>query len=88
MSEGIPFAPSAAKRIFLETMEMAPISKVVFGTDGYTLIHDQLPGPCWASRLGAVGRTGGRELPDVRTRYEVAGWILSGTARRLYKMDA
>src|SRR5687768_8769647 len=37
VSEGIPFAGHAAQRIFGEVLEMAPLSKVVYGSDGFTL---------------------------------------------------
>jgi len=37
VSEGIPFAGRAAQAIFAEAMEMAPLSKIVYGSDCYTL---------------------------------------------------
>ena len=90
VSEGIPFASSAAKRIFLETMEMAPISKVVFGTDGYTLPEINFAGTMLGKQaLGAaLDELVAANFLDEDEAYEAAGWILAGTARRLYKMDA
>jgi hypothetical protein len=90
VSEGIPFASNAAKRIFLETMEMAPISKVVFGTDGYTLPEINFAGTMLGKQaLGeALDELVAASFLDEGEAYEAAGWILAGTARRLYKMDA
>lgn len=90
VSEGIPFASSAAKRIFLETMEMAPISKVVFGTDGYTLPEINFAGTMLGKQaLGeALDELVAANFLDEDEAYEAAGWILAGTARRLYRMNA
>lgn len=89
VSEGIPFASNAAKRIFLETMEMAPISKVVFGTDGYTLPEINFAGTMLGKQaLGeALDELVAANFLDEGEAYEAAGWILAGTARRLYRMD-
>ena len=35
VSEGIPFAGHAARRILSEVLEMAPLSKVLYGSDGF-----------------------------------------------------
>jgi len=35
LSEGLPFAGGAAKRIIAEVLEMAPISRVCYGSDAY-----------------------------------------------------
>ncbi|HUG16831.1 MAG TPA: amidohydrolase family protein [Thermomicrobiales bacterium] len=37
ISEGVPFAGHGAGRILRELLEMAPISKVLYGSDGFTL---------------------------------------------------
>jgi hypothetical protein len=37
LSEGIPFAGHAARRIISEVLEMAPINKVLYGSDGFAL---------------------------------------------------
>lgn len=37
VSEGIPFAGHGARAIFAEALELAPLSKVVYGSDGFSL---------------------------------------------------
>lgn len=37
VSEGVPFAGHGAERILREVLEMAPISKVLYGSDGFTV---------------------------------------------------
>lgn len=37
LSEGIPFAGHGAKRIIAETLEMAPLNKVMYGSDGFSV---------------------------------------------------
>jgi len=37
VSEGIPFAGHGARAIFAEALELAPVSKVVYGSDGFSL---------------------------------------------------
>jgi len=86
VSEGIPFAAHAARRIYVETLEMAPLSKVVYGSDGYIMPE--------INYVGAVlGKAAlGQALQDVvdygmlsrAEAEEAAGLILAGNARRLY----
>jgi uncharacterized protein len=37
ISEGVPFAGHGAERILREVLEMAPLSKVLYGSDGFTV---------------------------------------------------
>jgi uncharacterized protein len=37
LSEGIPFAGHAARRIISEVLEMAPLNKVLYGSDGFAI---------------------------------------------------
>jgi uncharacterized protein len=88
IGEGVPFAGHGASRILRETLEMAPFSKVLYSSDGYSV-----PEILYTSALAgkhAVSQVIG-ELVD-------AGWmlrgnassaaeaILAGNARRLYRM--
>ncbi len=89
VSEGIPFAAHAARRIYAQVLEMAPISKVVYGSDAYVLPE--------LNYVGAMlGKTAlGQALQDVvdagvlseDEAREAAGLILAGNARRLYGLD-
>jgi uncharacterized protein len=89
VSEGIPFAGHAARRIFAEVLEMAPLSKVVYGSDGYG-----------APEINYIGATLGKRaisqaLQDLvdggmlsqGEAQEAAAAILSENARRLYRLN-
>jgi hypothetical protein len=90
VSEGIPFAAHAARRIFAEVLEMAPLSKVTYGSDGFGLPE--------ANYLGAkLAKSAlSRALEDLVSQgmlssqeaEEAAGLILAGNARRLYRLDS
>lgn len=89
LSEGIPFAGHAAKRIASEVLEMAPLSKVVYGSDGFNVpeinfVSAQLGKQAVAQALDEIVADGGLSAAEAR---EAAGWILSGTARRLYRLE-
>lgn len=88
VSEGIPFAGRAAKAIFAEAMEMAPLSKIVYGSDCYTLPEGfyssaKLGKQALAQALddliadGMIGEADAQEAGEM---------ILSGTSRRLYRI--
>jgi predicted TIM-barrel fold metal-dependent hydrolase len=89
VSEGIPFAASGARRIYLEILEMAPISKVLYGSDGYNLPE--------MSYIGAtLGKTALSEaLEDLVSRgmlsnaeaLEAGQLVLAGNTSRLYSLD-
>ncbi len=89
VSEGIPFAANAARRIFAEVLEMAPLSKVVYGSDGYTLPEINYIG----AKLGKTALAQALEdlvnddMLSQGEAEEAAGLILAGNARRLYGLD-
>lgn len=88
VSEGIPFAGNAARRILGEVLEMAPPAKVVYGSDGFGAPEINYIG----ARLGkravaqALGDLVDEGMLSSEGAQEVAGLILSGNARRLYKI--
>jgi predicted TIM-barrel fold metal-dependent hydrolase len=88
VSEGIPFAGPAARSIFAEILEMAPVSKVVYGSDGYAM-------PEINYTSAKVGKQALEQVLDdlVANGFlgegdvmETAEMILSGTASRLYRI--
>ncbi len=89
LSEGIPFAAHAAESIIAEVLEMAPLSKVVYGSDGYTLPEINYSSAKLAKQalarvldgLVADGMLGERDAQDA------AGMILARNARELYRLD-
>ena len=89
VSEGIPFAGNAARRIYAEVLEMAPLSKVVYGADGYIVPEIAYVGAMLGKKALA------QALEDLVVNnmltqaeaQEAAGWILAGNARRLYGLD-
>ncbi len=88
VSEGIPFASSAAWEIYEGAMAMAPLNKICYGSDGY-----QLPEIMYTSaKLGKQalqdtlnGLVAKRMLTESDAQRAAAG-ILSGNARELYKL--
>ncbi len=88
VSEGIPFASSAAWEIYEGTMGMAPLNKICYGSDGY-----QLPEIMYTSaKLGKQalqdtlnGMVAKRMLTESDAQRAAAG-ILSENARELYKL--
>jgi hypothetical protein len=90
VSEGIPFAGNAARRIFAEVLEMAPLSKIVYGSDGFGAPEVNFVGAKLGKRAVAQAL---QDLADEgmlspEEAQEAAGLILSGNARRLYQMDS
>jgi predicted TIM-barrel fold metal-dependent hydrolase len=89
LSEGVPFAAHAADRIYLTTLEMAPISKVMYGSDGFGLPELSFLG----ARLGksalarALSQLVERGFLSLREAEEAAGLILAGNARAFYRID-
>ncbi|MDE2818374.1 MAG: amidohydrolase family protein [Chloroflexota bacterium] len=86
ISEGLPFAGNAGKRIIAEVLEMAPISRVCYGSDVYGS-----PEPFYTSALlgkQALGQALGELIEDgflsVAEAHEAAGMILADNARELY----
>ncbi len=89
VSEGVPFAAAAARRIFAQLLEMAPLSKVMYGSDGINL-----PEVNWvAAKLGkaalaqALGQFVNDGLLTPVEAQEAAELILAVNARRLYGLD-
>ena len=88
ISEGLPFAGNAAKRIIAEVLEMAPISRVCYGSDAFGS-----PEPFYTSVL--LGKQAleqvMNELVSERFLSEVdahqaAKMILADNARKLYQL--
>lgn len=89
LSEGIPFAGNAAQRIIAETLEMAPLSKVVYGSDGYGAPEVIYIGAKLAKRALGQALEGLVEdgMLSKAEAQQAAGFILSENARRLYRLD-
>jgi uncharacterized protein len=88
VSEGIPFAGHAARSILSEVLEMAPVSKIVYGSDGYALpeinfTSAKLGKQALAQALDALVADGFIGESDAS---EIAAMILAGTARELYRI--
>jgi predicted TIM-barrel fold metal-dependent hydrolase len=89
ISEGIPFASSAAWEIIEGVVSMAPLNKICYGSDGY-----QVPEIMYTS-----AKLGKQALQDVMNglvargmlveadAQKAAAGILSDNARELYKLD-
>jgi len=89
LSEINLFIPSGFSGALRSVFEMCPFNKAMYGSDGFIV-----PESCW---LGA--RTGRKGLADLLGEFitnglldqdravEIAGWILSGTARKFYRLD-
>jgi len=89
ISEGIPFAGHAAQRIITEVLEMAPLSKVVYGSDAFTApeinyVSAKLGKRALSQALQYLADEGMLSEAEAQA---AAGPILSGNARRLYNMD-
>jgi len=89
VSEGIPFAAHAARRIYAEVLEMAPLSKVIYGSDGYTLPEINYIGAVLGKTAlaGALEELVSADMLSPAEAQEAAGLILAGNARRLYGLD-
>lgn len=89
VSEGIPFAAHAAERIYLETLEMAPLNKVCFGTDSYTMPEIGFVGTTLGKQaLGrALQRLVDEDFLDEAEAQEAGRWILAENAQRLYGLN-
>jgi len=89
VSEGIPFAAGAARRIYAEVLGMAPLSKVVYGSDGFNLPEINHV----AAKLGKTALAGALEdlvessMLSEDEAQEAARLILAGNAHRLYALD-
>lgn len=90
LSEGIPFAGHAAPRIIAEVLEMAPLTKVLYGSDAFMLPEMSYTAAKRAKQalghvLGELVTAGVLERGDVRT---AGAMILAENARALYHLDS
>ena len=90
VSEGVPFAASGVESRLLEIFEMAPLTKVLYGSDGYNI-----PEIFWFAARHFKRALGGALETLVNAGYVDAAFaeraaksILSDNARALYKLDA
>ena len=88
VSEGIPFAGHAARSIFSEVLELAPVSKVVYGSDGFALpeinyMSAKLGKQALAQVLDGLVTDNMIDASDVMA---IAQMVLGGTASRLYRI--
>lgn len=89
ISEGVPFAGHAARAIISEVLEMAPLSKVLYGSDGFSIPEINYT----SARLGKQALA--QVLTDLvndgmlgEEDAQAAGaMILSGNARELYGLQ-
>jgi predicted TIM-barrel fold metal-dependent hydrolase len=89
LSEGIPFAGNAAWDIVRGVLAMAPLTKVCYGSDGFTLpeinyTSAKLGKQALAAVLTELVAAGMLTEPDAQS---AAALILSGNARELYRLD-
>jgi hypothetical protein len=89
LSEGIPFGGHAAKAIILETLEMAPLSKVCYGSDGFNVPEINFGSAALGKQaLGqALDELVAEGMLAAADAQEAASMILAGNARRLYRID-
>lgn len=89
ISEGVPFAGHAARAIISEVLEMAPLSKVLYGSDGFNIPEINYT----SAKLGKQALT--QVLTDLvsdrmlgEADAQAAGaMILAGNARELYRLQ-
>lgn len=86
VSEGVPFAGHAARSIISEVLEMAPLSKVLYGSDGFSIPEINYS----SARLGKqaltqvlTGLVDNGMLGEADAQ-EAGAMILAGNARDLY----
>jgi predicted TIM-barrel fold metal-dependent hydrolase len=89
LSEGIPFAGHAAKRIIAEVLEMAPLSKVVYGSDGFNIPEINYSGAMLGKQalsqvLDDLVADGMLSEGDALA---AGAMILAANARQLYGLD-
>ena len=89
VSEGVPFAGHGARAIISEVLEMAPLSKVLYGSDGFSIpeinyTSAKLGKQALAQVLTGLVDDGMLAEPDAR---EAGAMILAGNARELYGLQ-
>ena len=77
VSQAIPFAGGGARRMFAQILEMAPISKVVYGSDGFALLGKR-------ALAQALDDLVAGDLLSPAEATDAAGMVLAETAGRLY----
>lgn len=89
LSEGIPFASSAAWEIIEGVVSMAPLNKICYGSDGYTVPEIMYT----SAKLGkqalqdVLNDLVSKRMLNEADAQQAAAGILSGNARELYKLD-
>ncbi|MDQ3694852.1 MAG: amidohydrolase family protein [Chloroflexota bacterium] len=89
VSEGIPFAGHGARAIFAEVLEMAPISKVVYGSDGFTLPEINFTSALLGKQALAhvLNDLVADNMLSETDAQQAAGMILAENARTLYGLE-
>ena len=90
MSQAIPFAGGGARRICAQILEMAPISKVVYGSDGFALPEINYVSVLLGKRAlaQALDDLVAGDLLSEAEAEEAARMVLAETARQLYGLQA
>lgn len=88
VSEMMPFASIGVEPKLLELMDMTPMTKLLYGSDGYNI-----PELFWFSGVyfkkvlaRVLQKLVDDDVMDVNYALQVATWILSENARRLYRL--
>jgi len=86
LSLGVPFAPAAADRIYATAFELAPVNRILTGSDAFSGPEQSWLGAKIAK--AALGRVltdfEARGLVDEVEAYQIAADVLAGNARALY----
>jgi hypothetical protein len=88
MSEGVPFSGSGSAPILREILEMAPLHKVMYGSDAYTVPEGIYASAKIGKRIVTkvlVEMVGDDVLSEPEAQ-QVGEMILSGTTRRIYNL--
>jgi hypothetical protein len=89
VSEGVPFSGGAARRIYAEMLEMAPLHKVMYGSDGLAVPETYYVGAKLGKRALALALDdlveGG--LLSTAEAERAASMILAENARALYRLE-
>ncbi len=90
VSEGIPFAGWAAKRIFSELLEMSPYSKILYGSDGYIVPEIAFVGAKIGKQALALSleELTKNMLLDASEASDAARMILSENATRVFNIHS
>lgn len=89
LSEGIPFAAGGAKQIVADALDMVPLHKICYGSDGFFV-----PEICFASAMigkravaAALEELIADDLLTPVEAQDAAGRILAGNGREFYRLD-